>query len=132
MDLSTLGLKLIQAHLMCAQDHPPIAVSFPVGGDNVVRKSAPRFTDIDPKTGEHLEQCRVYINATQYFENVPQEAWDSEIGGYQVCHQWLKDRGGRTLSYADLTHYQQMVVAVCESLQLIDEIESVAPNWSAT
>ena len=130
VELSSLGLKLVQSHLLCAQDHPPIAVSFPVGGDNVVHKSAPRFTDIDPKTGEYLEQCRVYINATQYFENVPQEVWDAEIGGYQVCRQWLKDRRGRALSYGDLTHYQQMVGAVCESSRLIEEIESVAPNWS--
>ncbi len=105
-------------------------ISFPVSGDNVVHKSAPRFADIDPKTGECLEQCRIYINATQYFENVPQEVWDAEIGGYQVCHQWLKDRRGRALSYDDLTHYQQMAIAVCESIRIVDEIESIAPNWS--
>jgi hypothetical protein len=131
-ELSSLGLKLIQAHLMYAQDHPPIAVSFPVSGDNAVHKGSPRFAEIDPKTGEYLEQCRAYINPTQYFENVPQEVWDAELGGYQVCHQWLKDRRGRSLSYGDLTHYQQIVASVHESLHLIDEIDTVAPNWSAT
>jgi len=132
MDLSSLGLKLIQAHLVFAQGQPLIAVSFPVGGNNVVHKSAPRFAEIDPKTGEYLEQCRVYINTTQYFENVSQEVWDAEIGGYQVCHQWLKDRRGRALSYADLAHYQRIVASVHESLHLIYEIDAAAPNWSST
>jgi len=77
---------------MRAHDNASIAVSFPVDGDNVVHKSAPRFTDIDPESGAYLEQPRVYINATQYFENVAQEVWESELGGYQPCFQWLKDR----------------------------------------
>jgi len=64
VDLSSLGLKLIQAHLMRAHDNASIAVSFPVDGDNVVHKSAARFTDIDPESGAYLEQPRVYINAT--------------------------------------------------------------------
>jgi hypothetical protein len=29
-------------------------------------------------------QPRVYINATQYFGNVPQAVWEFHIGGYQV------------------------------------------------
>ena len=28
------------------------------------------------------------------FEGVPEEVWNFHIGGYQVCHKWLKDRKG--------------------------------------
>ena len=42
----------------------------------------------------------------------PQEVWDFHIGGYQVCHKWLKDRKGRTLSDEDIAHYQKIVVAL--------------------
>ena len=40
---------------------------------------------------------RVYINNTQYFDNVPIVSWNFYIGGYQPAKKWLKDRKGRTL-----------------------------------
>jgi hypothetical protein len=132
VELASLGARLIRAHLLCTPGPAPTAVSFPVTGNNAIDKNAPQYAEIDPATGEFLEQNRVYINASQYFENVPQEIWEAEIGGYQVCHQWIKGRRGRTLSYADLAHYQRMVAGVYEALQVVDEIDSIAPNWSAT
>ena len=35
------------------------------------------------------------------FRGVPEGVWDFHIGGYQVCHKWLKDRKGRKLSDRD-------------------------------
>ena len=51
------------------------------------------------------EQGRVYINKEQYFEGVPPEVWNFHVGGYQVCHKWLKDRKGRTLTFEDIQHW---------------------------
>lgn len=45
------------------------------------------------------------------------------IGGYQVCHKWLKDRKGQTLSFEDLHHYQR-VVALAETIRLMGEIDA--------
>jgi hypothetical protein len=72
---------------------------------------------------------RVYINKTQYFEGMTSEVWDFHIGGYQVCQKWLKDRKGRTLSYDDLTHYQKIIVAIKETVQLMTEIDGLIPGW---
>ena len=47
------------------------------------------------------------------------------IGGYQVLHKWLKDRKGRTLSYDDVTHYGKIVVALKETIRLMQEIDEV-------
>lgn len=38
---------------------------------------------------------RVWIDQTQYFDNVPPEVWGYHVGGYQVCQKWLKDRKGQ-------------------------------------
>jgi hypothetical protein len=45
---------------------------------------------------------RVYINDTQYFDNIPEVAWNFYIGGYQPAQKWLKDRKGRELSFEDI------------------------------
>ncbi|MDP2897030.1 MAG: type ISP restriction/modification enzyme [bacterium] len=62
---------------------------------------------------------------TQGFHGVPENVWNFHIGGYQVCHKWLKDRKGRTLSADDITHYQKIVVALNETIRLMAEIDEV-------
>ena len=59
------------------------------------------------------------------FQGVPEEVWDFQIGGYQVCHKWLKDRKGRTLSDEDIAHYQDIVVALNETTRIMAEIDEV-------
>lgn len=72
---------------------------------------------------------RVYINKEQYFAGVPGDVWSFYVGGYQVCQKWLKDRKGRKLSYEDINHYQKIVIALQETIQLMGEIDKVIPNW---
>ncbi len=76
-----------------------------------------------PSGHGELATGRVWINATQYFEGVAPEVWEFHIGGYQVCEKWLKDRKGRTLTYDDLTHYQQTVAALAETIRLMAAID---------
>jgi len=59
------------------------------------------------------------------FHGVSEETWDFHIGGYQVCHKWLKDRKGRTLSDDDIDHYQKIVVALNETIRIMGEIDEV-------
>ena len=56
---------------------------------------------------------------------VPEEVWDFHIGGYQVCHKWLKDRKGRTLSDEDIAHYQKIVVALYRTIRIMAKIDEV-------
>ena len=59
------------------------------------------------------------------FQGVSEGVWNFHIGGYQVCHKWLKDRKGRTLSDDDKAHYQKIVVALNETIRLMREIDAV-------
>ncbi|MCE2559207.1 MAG: hypothetical protein J4F98_11515 [Acidobacteria bacterium] len=71
---------------------------------------------------------------TTGFHGVPEEVWDFHIGGYQVCHKWLKDRKGRTLSDADIAHYQKIVVALNETIRTMAEIDKLIEShggWPA-
>jgi hypothetical protein len=69
------------------------------------------------------EQGRVYVNKEQYFEGVPQKVWNFHVGGYQVCQKWLKDRKGRTLTFEDIQHYQRVVSALAEAIELMGQID---------
>jgi len=110
--LVALGREIRLLHLLESPILAKLITSYPVGGDNKVEK--PEY-----KTG------KVYINKEQYFDTVPQEAWDFYIGGYQPAQKWLKDRKGRTLNFDDITHYQKIIVALVETDRLMKEIDAV-------
>ena len=108
-----LGAELVSLHLMESPRLENLITRFPVPGSQVVEKV--RYQD---------SARRVYINAEQYFEGVPLEVWAFTIGGYQVCHKWLKDRKGRTLTFEDLLHYQKIIVALSETIRVMGEIDA--------
>ena len=98
--LAAEGDEVVSLHLLESPKLDEFLTDWPVKGDNVVEKV--QYTEKD---------SRVWINKTQYFGGVPKAVWEFRIGGYQVCHKWLKDRKGRKLTYDDTLHYQKVVVA---------------------
>jgi predicted helicase len=106
----TYGGALRALHLMESPRLDQFITTYPASGDNVVGKI-------------RYEAGRVYINDTQYFEGVPESAWNFYIGGYQPAQKWLKDRKGRALKFEDILHYQRMVVALTETERLMAEID---------
>ncbi len=115
--LCTFGDRLVYLHLM--EQRLSQITSYPVQGENIVESVQYAHQSERGVTG------RVWINATQYFCNVPLEAWNFSIGGYQVCKKWLKDRKGRKLSEDDLDHYQQIVAILMETVHLMREVDRV-------
>jgi hypothetical protein len=71
------------------------------------------------------EGHRATRSGTIGVKGVPEAVWDFHIGGYQVCHKWLKDRKGRTLWAEDIAHYQKIIVALKETIRIMAEIDEV-------
>jgi len=137
-----LGGELVALHLLESSILARPATRYPVVGDNRVEKGHPKYFapgEVGPGSGSKggdgdgdgavLEVGRVYINKSQHFEGVPPEVWEFQVGGYQVCDKWLKDRRGRQLSYDDLTHYQKMIAALKETIRLMEEVDSAVGEW---
>ena len=113
--LAALGQRLIDAHLLKDESRSagtPTSHRFEGEGNGVVGRV--RYLD---------EQ--VWINPDQYFTDVPEEVWKYEIGAYQVCEKWLKDRRGEALRHAEVRQYRAILVAVAETLAVMSEIDLV-------
>jgi predicted helicase len=113
--LVALGGELRQLHLLEHIAINQLITSYPESGSNLVDKP-------------HYEDGKVYINDTQYFEGVPQLAWEFYIGGYRPAYQWLKYRKGRTLGHEDISHYQKIIKVMVETdrlMQVIDKIDII-------
>jgi predicted helicase len=117
-----LGSQIRQIHLLESPKVEEYITQYPISGDNVVGK--PRFLSAPLN-----ERGKVFINETQYFDNVPQIAWEFYIGGYQPAQKWLKDRKDRKLEFDDILHYQKIIVALSETDRLMKEIDSVVGEW---
>ena len=125
--LTKLGSELRQIHLLESPVVEDYITQYPEDGTNIVGKL------YYEKTTETLG--RVYINhdktppsgvgGLQYFENVPEVAWNFYIGGYQPAQKWLKDRKERELSYEDILHYQKIIVALSETDRIMKEIDTI-------
>ena len=117
--LVKLGGEIRQIHLLESPTVEKYITQYPIDGNNVVTK--PKYEN----GNSPAFQGRVYINDTQYFDNVPQVAWEFYIGGYQPAQKWLKDRKERTLEFDDILHYQKIIVALSETDRLMNEINKI-------
>ena len=109
--LAELGQSLIYWHLL-KDVQVPRRHRFESEGDAVVSRV-------------RYEGGHVWINPTQHFTDVPIEVWEYEIGAYQVCEKWLKDRRGSALSHAEVRQYCAILVAISETLRIMGEIDAV-------
>ena len=113
--IAKVGGELRKVHLMEAS--LPMVTEFNVAGSNIVE--AAKVTD---GNGDGL--YKVWINAEQYFDNVPRVAWEFYIGGYQPAQKWLKDRKGMTLEWDDVMHYQRIISALCKTNELMKQLDA--------
>jgi predicted helicase len=118
--LGELGEELVSLHLMKSPILNKISSPFiNNGGGCIVDVGHPEY-----------ESGKVVINKQKdCFMDVPEAVWNFHVGGYKVCHQWLEDRKGRTLSQDDIGHYQKIVVALGQSIDLMAKIDAAIPNW---
>lgn len=118
--LGELGEQLVNLHLMKSPILNKTSSAFiDNGGGCVVDAGHPKY-----------ENGKVVINKQKDgFRYIHKAVWNFHVGGYQVCHKWLKDRKGRTLSQADIGHYQKIVVALGQSIDLMAKIDVAIPSW---
>ncbi len=108
--LGKLGKELAELHTLESSELNETITFIAVNGNNKVEKLI-------------YEDEKVWINKEQYFDNVKDEVWQYQIGGYQVCEKWLKDRKGRTLTLDEIKTYCKIVTALSKTIELQNEID---------
>ena len=123
--LSAYGEELVAFHLMKSPKLDNLITQFVEngGGKEVAIGTA----------NKAYTNNKVTINKKgDGFTGVPEAVWNFHVGGYQVCHKWLKDRKKRTLSQEDIQHYQRIVVALQETIKLMNKIDQAIPEFPIT
>lgn len=108
--LSQQGKQLRELHLM-----QPAAVGdspYPLLGDGDYRVDKPK-----------LQNNQIWINKTQYFDQVPEGVWGFYIGGYQPAQKWLKDRKDQPISFSQIKHYQSILKTLARTAEIMQDIK---------
>jgi predicted helicase len=115
-ELVIKGDKLVKYHLM--KETGTEISTYPIPGSDIVEQV---------KYNENHQQ--IWINAEQYFDQVPKQIWNFYIGGYQVCQKWLKDRKGRELNFDDINHYQNIISIISETMKIMENIDQIIEKY---
>ena len=116
--VSEKGRILIDLHLMELEVEN--AIFYPLRGDGEDddnRISRVKFND-----------GKVAINYNQFFENVPNEAWNFMIGSYHPARDWLKKRKGKELGHDDAVHYGKILNILAETHRIMQTIAMDLPS----
>ncbi|WP_420935159.1 type ISP restriction/modification enzyme [Alteromonas sp. A081] len=110
--VSRQGRELRKLHLLNAEVLKTSNHLFEGMGHNIIETTG---------KGSYSDE-KVWINEGQYFSNVNERIWNFYIGGYQPLQKWLKDRKGQELTIADVKHYQRIIKAIEETLEIMGQI----------
>jgi hypothetical protein len=86
-------------------------------GSNRLETGYPRYIELAGEAGG-----RAYINKDKFFTGIDRHLWKIQIGEIQVLYRWLANREGHVLGWADILHFQRMVVALTRSAITLDKI----------
>ena len=110
IQLGKHGKQLADLHLLKSKELDKTISKFPIDGTNKVEQLK-------------YENEEVWINKEQYFDGIKPAVWQYQIGGYQVCEKWLKDRKERSLTLEEIKTYCTIVTALFKTIELQNEID---------
>src|SRR3989339_2065877 len=110
--MAEYGQRLADLHLLKSPELDPPIAKYQGKGDNRVEKL-------------YYDHSQLFINKDQYFEGIEPEVFEYQIGGYQVCEKWLKDRKDRKLSLDDIKHYCNIVTAIKNTIEIQNKIDNI-------
>ena len=113
--MGEFGKVLVDLHLLKSEELDQPIAKFQGKGENIIEKIK-------------YDKEKVHINNDRYFEGVTEEVWKYQIGGYQVCDKWLKDRKGQMLSLEDIKHYCKVVTSIKHTIEIQKEIDNLYPE----
>ncbi len=119
--MAEYGKRLVDLHLLKSEEIQPPESPLTKGE----LKGVVKFQGKGNFKVEKLryDENRIYINQSQYFEGITKDVWEYQIGGYQVCDKWLKDRKGRSLSLDDIKHYCNIVTSLQKTIEIQKAID---------
>jgi len=119
--LSKLGWELMQVHLQNKNIEEKKYENLGLykgEGNNIVKKTEHKIIKENDKIYK-----RLYINQTQYFENVSEEVYNFYIGGYKVLNKYLKYRKDKNLQIGEIENIENIIRIISYTIEQKKKID---------
>ena len=63
------------------------------------------------------------------FKTVDETVFRFELGGYQICEKWFKDRRGQNLSQVEIDHVRKMLGSISKIIKLQAEVDETVTSF---
>jgi predicted helicase len=111
--LAVFGKELKELHLLEHKylDYPSVKYPITKGNDKI------------EKLFYNKKEKKIFINEVQCFNNISEEMWNYQIGGYQVLEKYLKDRKGKQIEESG--HYCRIASAIKKTIEIQKDIDKI-------
>lgn len=116
-DVVNWGNRLRKLHLLECSDLDQVQTHFPVEGNNKITRDFRQY--IPEFMIENKAEGRVYINPTQYFDQVPSLVWTLKMGPNQPVQDFLLQHNGKVLSSEKIMTFYKIVGALSETFRVV-------------
>jgi len=134
--LSELGKRLVDLHLMKSMELNQTESKFDISGSDRVEKityvtprqllSQQAFKQVEiPISGAERNEGRIYINDSQYISRIKPAVWEYTLCGYPILYKWLKIRRNKKLSHEDIRHFIRMVRCIRLTMEYQEKIDKL-------
>jgi len=119
--LAKIGEELYKLHLNPQNVEETITVVY----DGEIEKDMVEIV----KYQEIENKKRIYINKTNFFENIPESVFEFQIGGYKVLDKYLKERKGKKLEIQEIEHIKNIVNVIDYTIITMTKIDKIVKLW---
>jgi len=117
-NLANLGNQLIEIHLQNKKvedsEYAQIG-NFKGDGNNIV-------------SNINYADNKIYINQTQYFDNVSENVYNFYIGGYQIIDKYLKERKNLVI-LPEILQIENIIKIIAKTINLMQIIDNEIKEW---
>jgi predicted helicase len=120
--LSKLGRELIDAHLLKNKG------KIEINKGNFIGKGLNNVEKIIYKHEKNIG--KIYINKTQYYDDVPRNVWEFKIGGTcGVIENFLDERKNRRLSSSEIELVEIIINVIFLTIEQMKKIDNITKDW---
>ena len=72
---------------------------------------------------------KIHVNKTQYFDNVPLDVWNFQIGGFAPIKKYLNEHKDREIELLEVEKMTTVIHSIAFTIEQMKKIDNQTKKW---